>query len=142
MASVKKKPVCVSYKRAVELGLRKAPKAGTAAAKLPLSKLYKTTEGKRFQTVLKELTKYRQKVKSAKQSCSDLTTLTNQAVRYGTSFLSTHAGDMTRAQSASLRKRLTKLEKSRKKFCSVRAKQIAKAEAAAKKASSLRGRRR
>lgn len=135
-ATRKPKKVCVSMKKAVELGLRKPGAAG----KPGLAKLYKSTEGARLKSALKELSKYR-KVKAAKQTCSDMGVLTNQAVRAATSFLDKHATDLTRAQASSLRKRMRKLETSKSKFCTRVNKRIKKADAAAKRASSMRGRR-
>lgn len=134
-----KNKVCISRKKAIELGLRKAPKAG-AAPKPSVSKLYKTAEGKRFNATLKELSKYR-KIRAARQTCSDMSTLANQAVRAGNSFLSAHASEMSRAAASSLRKRLKKIETGRSKFCTRIAKRIKKADAHAKKAASMRGRR-
>lgn len=131
--------VCVSRKKAIELGLRKAPKAG-AAPKKTLAALYKTNEGKKLKATLKELTKYRG-IKAARQTCSDMSTLANQAVRAGNSFLSAHAADLTRSSASALRKRLKGIEKSRSKFCKRVTKRIAKADASAKKAASMRGRR-
>lgn len=131
--------VCVSRKKAVELGLRKAPKAG-AAPKASLASLYKTAEGKRLKVTLKELSKYK-KIRAARQTCSDMSTLANQAVRAGNSFLSAHAGELTRASASSLRKRLKKIESSRGKFCKHVSKRIKRADASAKRAASMRGRR-
>lgn len=129
--------VCIPVKKAVELGLRKP----SAASRPGLTKILKTTsDGSRLQSALRELKKYR-KVKAAKQTCSDMTVLTNQAVRAGQSVLDKHATDMTRAQASSLRKRLRKLETSKGKFCTRINKRIKKTDAAAKRAASMRGRR-
>lgn len=140
MASKKKRStlVCVSRKKAVELGLRKAPvgKPNKPAA----GSLFKTNEGKKYAATLKELAKYR-KVKASKQTCSDMSTLASQAVRAGNAFLSAHGGEMTRKSAAVIRKKVKAIESSRNKFCKRVAKRISKADKAAKRAASLRGRR-
>lgn len=131
-----KSQVCISRKKAVELGLRKAPKAGAKTA--PRVVIARTPEGREFKKALKELSRIKGK---STATCRDVSSASIRAMARARSIITAHREGMTRKSLSALNKRITGLERASNKFCKVVRKRADRAEAAAKRAASLRGRR-